>query len=156
MDDVTVRYGIGDAFARSGECRDGSGGETGGQTNMTLLDDRPGQVPRRSVSFFGDATEIVECLLATITPAVAASVATTLSAEVTGLYRRVLEDRPRASRTALPARELLAGADPRSADATERDSAALARLERAWAARCAAEAGQTATASADGSLEMVS
>ncbi len=131
---------------------------------MTLLDDRPGQVPRRSVSFSGDATEIVECLHATITPAVAASVATTLSAEVTGLYRRFLEDRPRAPRTALPARELLTGADPRSADATERDSAAdvrlvddpdvVARLTTRLTA--AAEAGQTATASADGSPEMVS
>lgn len=88
------------------------------------------------------------------------------------------EEGPRVPRTALLARELLAAEDPHSADAVARDGVALSRLERAWAARrsaaarlvddpdliarlttpltVAAESGQAATASANGSLEMVS
>lgn len=88
------------------------------------------------------------------------------------------EEGPSIPRTALLARELLAAEDPHSADAVARDGVALSRLERAWTARrstgarlvddpdvvarlttpltVAAESGQAATASANGSLEMVS
>ncbi|MFD8500941.1 hypothetical protein [Amycolatopsis sp. NPDC059657] len=87
-------------------------------------------------------------------------------------------DGPRTPRTALLARELLTGEDPHSVDAAARDTAALARLERALATRraadarlvddpdvvarlttpltVAAEGGQAAGASAGGSLELVS
>ncbi len=85
---------------------------------------------------------------------------------------------PRAPRMALLARELLTAEDPHTADAEARDTVALARLDRALAARRAAEArlvddpdvvarlttpltlaaesGHGGGASVDGSLEMVS
>jgi hypothetical protein len=85
---------------------------------------------------------------------------------------------PRPPRTALLARELLTAEDPHTADAAARDTVALARLDRALAARraaglrlvddpdvvarlttpltLAAESGHSAGAAADGSLEMVS
>src|SRR5689334_15818353 len=60
---------------------------------MTILDDRPGQAPRRPVSLFTDVEQFAERMAATLAPAPVASVATTLFAEVTGIYRRVLEER---------------------------------------------------------------
>lgn len=60
---------------------------------MTLLDDRPGQVPRRSAFLFADSDEFVERMLAALTPGPAVSVANALFGEVTRIYRRVLEER---------------------------------------------------------------
>jgi hypothetical protein len=59
---------------------------------MTLLDDRPGQVPRRSASFLADIDEVVDRMLAAMQPGPAVSVARALFAEVVGIYRRVLEE----------------------------------------------------------------
>jgi hypothetical protein len=58
---------------------------------MTLLDDRPGQVPGHPGSLAG-ATELVERMIAELTPETAKPVAKALFGEVARIYRGVLDE----------------------------------------------------------------
>ncbi len=59
---------------------------------MTLLDERPGQVPGHSSTSLAGATELVERMLAELTPETAKPVARALFGDVVGVYRRVLDE----------------------------------------------------------------